>query len=277
MDVGAFVQENKRWLLGCAIGLTTFFIARSIVAAIYDPSPDRRAARGVTQSAQSTEIYDRAALASAIEEQDRLLAARATLSKEIGYVRDAAFSFEGKGLGADEFLGKVGRERKLAILKAASERDVQIDPNRDLTWPPAPNGLDEIRAALFGIELVDQTCARLFAAHDAVRQSDSSAQGLVAMRIGVETRRTSRRPAMRPGKQNQVDVREFFDQERVLFEFKSDEATALAFLESLRQPGRTLTLEPGLKMAHTGRRADPVTTSGSLVGIAFKEETKESN
>ena len=125
--------------------------------------------------------------------------------------------------------------------------------------------------------LVDQICTRLFAAHDAVRTADPQAQGLVGMRIGVEARRTARRPTLRSGKQNQVDVREFFDQERVLFEFKSDEATALAFLESLRQPGRTLTLEAGLKMAHTGRRADPVTTSGSLVGVAFKEATKESN
>jgi betaine-aldehyde dehydrogenase len=57
----------------------------------------------------------------------------------------------------------------------------------------------------------------------------------------------------------------------------SDEATAMQFLESLRKPGRTLTLEPGLKMTHTGRRADPVVTTGSLVGIAFKQETKESN
>ena len=150
MDVGSFVQENKRWLLGCATGLVVFFVARSIVGSIYDPGPDRRAARGVVQNAQTSEVYDRSGLSAAIAEQDELQKARAGLESEIGFRRGAEFSFEGKGLSPDEFLGKVGRERKLAILKAASERDVQVDPNRDLTWPQAPNGLDEIRAALFG-------------------------------------------------------------------------------------------------------------------------------
>jgi hypothetical protein len=277
MDVGSFVQENKRWLLGCATGLVVFFIARSIVGSVYDPMPERRAARGVVQNAQTTEVYDRSGLAAAIAEQDALAASRKSLETEIGFAKSADFTFEGKGLSADEFLGKVGRERKLAILKAASERDVQVDQNRDLTWPPAPNGLEEIRSALFGIELIDETCTRLFAAHDAVKTVDPQAQGLVGLRIGVETRRAARRAPVRGQKPGQVDVREFLEQERVLFEFRSDEATAMQFLESLRKPGRTLTLEPGLKMTHTGRRADPVVTTGSLVGIAFKQETKESN
>jgi hypothetical protein len=277
MDVGSFVQENKRWLLGCATGLVVFFVARSIVGSIYDPGPDRRAARGVVQNAQTSEVYDRSGLAAAIAEQDELQKARAGLESEIGFRRGAEFSFEGKGLSPDEFLGKVGRERKLAILKAASERDVQVDPNRDLTWPQAPNGLDEIRAALFGLELIDETCSRLFAAHDAVKAKDNQAQGLTALKVGVEARRSARRAPVRGQKPGQVDVREFLEQERVLFEFRSDEATAMQFLESLRRKDRTLTLEPGFKMTHTGRRADPVVVSGSVVGIAFKEETKESN
>ena len=60
MDVGSFVQENKRWLLGCAVGLAVFFVARGVLGAVYDPVPDRRAARSTQQSAQSSEIYDAA-------------------------------------------------------------------------------------------------------------------------------------------------------------------------------------------------------------------------
>lgn len=277
MDVGSFVQENKRWLLGCAIGLAVFFVARGVIGSIYDPSLDRRAVRATQQSATQTEVYDASGRTAAIEEQDRLKQVRADLEREIGFKRSDAFSFEGKGLSPDEFLGKVGRERRLAILKAAGERDVQVDPARDLTFPAAPNGVEEIRAALFGIELLDETCARLFAAHDAVRAEDSQAQGLVSMRVGVEARRSARRPAARSTKPGQVAVSDFLEQERVLFEVKCDEPTAMRFLESLRQPatGRTLTLEPGLKMTHTGRRADPVTVAGSLVGIAFKAPSKE--
>jgi hypothetical protein len=275
MDVGAFVQENKRWLLGCAIGFCAFFIARSVVGSIYDPMPSRRAARGTAQSAVAGDTFGREALAALVAEQDALAQATAKLEQELAFVRDPAFSFEGKGLSPDEFLGKVGRERKLAILKGASERDVQCDPNRDLVWPPAQSGLDEIRSALFSIELVDAVCGRLFAAHDEVRQRDAQAQGLVAMRVGAETRRAVRRAPVRGQKPGQVDVREFVDQERVTFEFRSDEAVALTFLEALRQPGRTLTLESGLKITHTGRRADPVVVQGSVVGIAWKQKAKE--
>lgn len=279
MDVGSFVQENKRWLLGCAAGLAVFFVARSIIGSIYDPMSDRRAARGVVQSAQTSEVFDRAGLAAAIAEQDELAAARKKLEAELGFVRSDAFAFEGKGLSPDEFLGKVGRERKLAILKGASERDVQVDPNRDLTWAQSANGLEEIRSALFGLELLDEACLRLFAAHDATRAVDPQAQGLVALRVGVEPRKTARRAPVRGQKPGQVDVRDFLEQERVLFEFRSDEPTAMRFLESLRQQGRTLTLEAGLKMTHSGRRSDPVVVAGSVVGIAFKQanENKESN
>lgn len=279
MDVGSFVQENKRWLLGCAAGLAIFFVTRSIVGSIYDPMVDRKAARSIVQNAQSTEVFDRAGLAAALLEQDELAAARKKLQVELGFNRGDEFSFEGQGLSPDEFLGKVGRERKLAILKSANERDVQVDPNRDLAWAQSGNGLEEIRSALFGLELLDEACSRLFAAHDATRAADPLAQGLVAMRITVEPRKTARRAPVRSQKPGEVDVRDFLEQERVLFEFRSDEPTAIRFLESLRSPGRTLTLEPGLKMTHSGRRSDPVVVAGSVVGIAFKqaEQKKESN
>jgi len=95
------------------------------------------------------------------------------------------------------------------------------------------------------------------------------------MRVGVESRRTQRRSPRRPGRpggRDTVDVSDFLDQQRVQFEFKSDEATAATFLRSLRQPGKTLTLEAGLKITHSGRRGDPLLVKGSLVGIAFKKE-----
>jgi hypothetical protein len=270
MDVGSFVQENKRWLLGCGIGLAVFFIARGVIGSIYDPTADRLAARRYATAAQSTPSYDRAALEAANKEHAQLQAERQRLEAELGYVQDAAFKFEGKGLSPDEFLGKVGRERKLEILRAANERDVQV-ADRDITFPAAPQGVDEIRSALFGIELVDAVCRRLFDAHDAVHKQDPQAEGLSSMRVGVEAKRTTRRLAMRPGHSSQPDLGDLFDQERVKFEFHSDEATMQYFLESLRKPGKALTLENGLKASHSGKRGDPLTVTGYVVGIALKE------
>jgi len=142
--------------------------------------------------------------------------------------------------------------------------------DKDLQWPPAPQGVDEIRAVLFGIELVEALSQRLFAAHDQARRADPQAMGLVAFGCKVEPRRQQRAP-QKP-KAGEVDVREFLEQQRVTFDFKSDEATAYAFLESLRQPGKTLVLDVPLKMTRTERRNDPVAVSGAVVGIAFKEK-----
>jgi len=277
MDIGSFVQENRRWLLGCALTLVVFFIARGVIGSIYDPTGDRMRARSIVNGVRAEETYDSDALAAATKEQQELVAARQLLEAELAYVPDAAFRFEGKGLSPDEFLGKVGRERKLAIRRAASERDVEV-ADGDLSWPPAPQGVDEIRAVLFGIELVDATCSRLFEAHDSVRQQDPRAEGLLSMRVGVEQRRASRRTPRMPGRPGQApdfDPGDHFDQQRVSFEFRCDEATAATFLSSLRRPGKTLTLEAGLNVTQSGRRGDPLQVKGSLIGIAFKYDQKE--
>lgn len=264
MDVGSFVQENKRWLLGCAIGAAVFFIARGVIGSIYNPDIARAEAR---KNAQVGTVYGNDALTAAIAEQDELQKAEQLLRAELTYVQDPAFQIEGKSLSPDEYLGKIGRERKIELLRAANERDVQV-ADKDLSWPPAPQGQDEIRGVLFGIEIVDDVCRRLFAAHDAVRAADGQAMGLVSLSARVEPRR-QQRVASRPAK-GQVDVREFLDSERVTFEFKADEAVAIAFLESLRKKDKALTLEAPLKMTQSGRRGDPVAVSGSVLGITFK-------
>ncbi|MGE3171077.1 MAG: hypothetical protein AB7O97_00535 [Planctomycetota bacterium] len=270
MDLGAFLQENRRWLLGCGLGAAVFFIARGVIGSVYDPDPDRGAARRTAQGVQSGESYDSAALTAAQQERARLQQERARLERELAYEPDPAFQFEGKGLSPDEFLGKVGRDTKIRILRAANERDVQVS-DRDLSWPPAPQGTDEIRAALFGIELVDAVCARLYAAHDAARQQDPQAEGLVAIaKVAVEQKRKARRPVLRPGQPSGADLDDLFDQERVLFEFRADEAVIVRFLESLRRPGKTLTLEHGLKVNHSGRRGDPVIVKGAVLGISLR-------
>ena len=267
MDFGAFVQENKRWLLGCAIGAVVFFVAKAVIGSVYDPEVPRRLAQ---KSAQVGQVYDRAALQAATAEQQSLQTARQQLQQELTYVQDAAFQLEGKAMTPDEYLGKIGRERKVEILRQANEREVVV-ADKDLQWPPAPQGVDEIRGVLFGIELVEALSQRLFAAHDQARHADPLATGLVSFGCKVDPRQKPR-ANQRPAKQGEVDVREFLDQQRVTFDFKSDEATAFAFVESLRQPGKTLVLEAPLKMTRTERRNDPVAVTGSIVGIAFKEK-----
>ena len=62
---------------------------------------------------------------------------------------------------------------------------------------------------------------------------------------------------------------------RVQFEVRGDAPLVQAFLESCRQPGKTLALEQ-LVVTPSQRRGEPLTAKGALLGIAFKAP-KESN
>jgi len=272
MDIGSFLQENKRWLLGCALGGVVFVVARVVIGSIYDPRPLQQQAGSNVSAAQKPDsaVYDQKAQQDLRAEGEALAAERDRLVPELSFQRDPAWQIENKGMSPDEYLGKVGRELKLRIQRAASERHVDA-PDKDLAWT-SPAGVDEIRNVLFGLELVDVASRRLFAAHDAVCLRDPEAPGLASIRFTVdEGRNKSSGRHLKPG---EVDVRDLVDQQRIAIEFRSDAATAFAFLESCREPGRTLGIEPPLLITQPTRRGEPLTVKGNLIGIAFKAEPK---
>lgn len=269
MDVGAFVQENKRWLLGCALGLVVFFVARSVIASVHDPQSIRMQA--VNTARQLPErVYDDEARRAAAQEQDQLRAERQRLQRELGFVQSAAYLLENQSMTPDVYLSTIGRQLRLSIQQAASEREVEIlDGERGLSWPNDLNP-DVIRRILFGLELLDTAAQRLFAAHDAVRAQDPQAMGLVGMKLWLDPRA---RPPRRGGREAEADLEDLFARETVHFEFHADAATAMRFLESLCQPGRALLLEGKLVMKQGQQRAGaPLTVQGVAAGIAFREQ-----
>jgi hypothetical protein len=266
MDVGAFVQENKRWLLGVAGGGLAWLIGSGILGSIYDAESARTAARAVVKSAGATEMYDRSVLATAREEAEKLAAERQRLQAELAFVPTAKFTLSGQG-APDEYLFSVGRALKQGIVDAANDREVLV-VEKEVAWD-TPTGVDEIRGVLFGLELVDEFTKRLFAAHDAVRKEHPEAIALRAInQCKVEARRGARntRGSTRPG---EVDLRDFVVQERVTFQFQSDEQTCQKFVESCRQPGRTLVIDSWQVISPT-RLGEPCSVKGVLQGIAFK-------
>lgn len=267
MDAAAFVQENKRWLIGVAIGGIVYLIAGAVIGSIYDAEGPRSSARGLIRSAGTTPLYDRAALAAAQAEGEQLAAEKQRLQDELAFVPSAKYQL---GQGApDEYLFQVGRGLEQAVLAAASERDVQI-AEKDVAWE-TPTGVDEIRGVLFGLELLDETAKRLFAAHDAARAVNPDAIGLRAVQmLKVEPRR-GQRAAARPTRQGEVDLRDLVVQERIEFQFQADEATCAAFVEACRQPKRTLAIEMW-QMQQPTREGEPCSVKGKLQGIAFREK-----
>ncbi|MBL8727728.1 MAG: hypothetical protein JNM25_04805 [Planctomycetes bacterium] len=268
MDIGAFVQENKRWLVGVAIGGIVYLVASAVIASVYSADSSLLEARKLVRQAGTTPLYDGAALNAAREEADQLQAERRRLQAELAFVPTAKYQLDGKG-AADEYLFQVGRALKQSILNAANERDVQV-ADKDVGWD-VPTGVDEIRGVLFGLELLDETTQRLFAAHDAVRAADPDAIALRAVpSLKVDPRR-GQRSLSRGTRPGDVDLRDLLVQERVSFQFQADEATCARFLESCRKPGRALVIETW-QLQQPPRLGEPCTVKGTLQGIAFKEQ-----
>lgn len=267
MDVGAFVQENRRWLIGCVSGCVVFLIASIVVRSVFAGS-DTGSLLGLLKASSNAEVYPQAALEDARTEGEQLTAELQRLKAELAFVQDPRFQLAGKG-DAAEYLFQVGRPLKQSILAAANERDVQVS-DKDVGYPSV-TGIEEIRAALFGLELLDEATKRLFAAHDAVRKQRPEAVGLRAIgQFRVEERKGPRMGQRGPAR-GEVDLRDLLVQERVSFQFQADAATATAFLEACRQPRRVLTLE-NVQMTQPQRIGDPVVVKGSLQGIAWKEQ-----
>lgn len=270
MDAGAFVQENKRWLVGCAIGGLVWLIASSVVDALYDPDDHRVSMRklGALEAA-----YDSSTLGEAQAESEALAAERARLEREIAFVvADRYATWSGP---ADEYLYVVGRNLKRAILDRGSLGDVLVE-EAGISWDK-PAGIDEIRRVLFGLDLMDEVQQRLFDAHDAARAADEQALGLAAIKMLKLESDRGRRP-MRNSRRDRggVDLEDLLQQQRVNVAFDADEATVAAFLEACRKPGRTLVVDTW-SLTLPVRAGEPCSVKATLAGIAFVPQAEEDN
>ncbi|HEU4418337.1 MAG TPA: hypothetical protein VFT55_05320 [Planctomycetota bacterium] len=262
MDVGAFVQENKRWIAGSALGAIVWFIAGAVIDSIHDPSGVRFSTKGAP-----SQLYDKPALEAARTEGQQLADERQRLQAELAFVPSPKYLVDGKGSPA-EYLYEVRRVLRQSILTEANKREVAI-AEQDLKseLPKA----DEIRGMLIGLELMDETSRRLFAAHDAVRAARPEAIGLrsiLSLKLGV---RAAPRPGARPARPGEIDLRDKVEQEQLAFSFQSDEGVLAAFYEACRQPQRTLVIQTW-KVEKPTRPGEPCTVSGTLQAIIFKDK-----
>ncbi len=269
MDIGAFVQENRRWLIGAAAGGIVYLIASAVIGSIYDVGGARSAQTAISKSHGSAELYGKDVRDAAQEERERLATERARLQEELAFVPKPDFVLDGKG-DANQYLFSVGRTLKQGILDGANARDVQVDP-KNVSWP-VPTSVDEIRGVLLGLDALDQVVQRLFAAADATRADRPELRGLRSiLQLKLDERRAQRAAPRRRG---EVDLRDLVMQERVTFQFEGDEGTFALFLEACRQPGRTLAIE-SWQLLQPQRVGDPCVLKGSLLAIAFKPAAEE--
>jgi len=260
MDIGEFAQENKQWLVGCAIGAVVWLIGSTVIDSVTAPGPLPR------RQDQLKEAYKGKELSAAQEQNDLLSAERERLTKELAFeVSDKFAKWSGP---ADTHLFVVGRDLRQRIVNAGSVRDVLVEQG-DISWD-VPSGIDQIRSTLFGLDMIDAIQQRLFAAHDRVVGADEDAMGLSAITsVKLESNRGRRKIGRGRGRRRGgVDISELMKQQRVNMQFQCDEPTLAYFLESCRQPGRTLVLD-SLTVTEPARLGEPTTVKVNVSGIEF--------
>lgn len=260
MDIGAFVQENRRWLIGCAIGGLLWWIGGAVVDSVWSAGAVR-----LPRMSLDT-VYDDAALASAREQQQAVRVERERLEHELAFVPAPPYT-EWNG-SADQHLFQVGSDLRRAVVDGAGLRGVSVAAD-DVSWSTAEVGVDAIRRVLVGLDAIDAVQRRLFAAHDAARAADEDADGLQAIlsiRLQPHARRTVR--GRRP-QRGEVDLDELLDAQQLTLHFQADEATVKGFLEACREPGRTLLVE-SFSQAGPSRPGELCTVKATLAAITFK-------
>lgn len=258
MDAGAFVQENKKWLIGCAIGGLVWMIATSVIETMYS-SRMTGTPRGAL-----TEAYSQNTLDTVITEGEQLTEELARLKTELAFVVAPQFS-QWSG-GADRHLFLQSGELRRTVSEAASIRDVTVD-EKNLVWESS-RGVDQIRRILFGLDMINEIQSRLFAAHDESKAHDEDAMGLYEIEsVKLETSRNQARGG-RGSRRGEIDLADWIAKQTVAVQFQADEPTIAGFLESCRKPNRTLILDK-LQVTKPARPGEPSMVRVTLSGITF--------
>src|SRR5262249_57121606 len=130
-----------------------------------------------------------------------------------------------------------------------------VEGGGGVRWTP-PIAVDEQRAVLFGLEVVDAAGQRLWKVDDDLHARAPDALGLSRLLFTIEAH--GGRSPMQRLKPGEVDLRDLVEQQKIQFEISGDAAALEAFIESCRQPGKTLTLE-SLVINPPQKRGDPLT------------------
>ncbi|MBL8693091.1 MAG: hypothetical protein JNJ88_03260 [Planctomycetes bacterium] len=220
-DLNAFLQENRKFLAGSAVGLAVFFAGRAVIDSMFGSTyRQAQADVGAAQRMTKDAVFHRQNLDAARAQQEGLTAAVASLGKRLAFVTRPEFQLkEGGASPANQYLdiSATLRERRLG-----DARSRQIDLVDSVGIPDrAPTQVEEIRRTLRGLDLVDRLLG--FALDARVRSID---------RVGILPNKS--------GSRGDSIVR---DEIRVELQMLATSQSLSAFLESTQATVPPLTLE----------------------------------
>lgn len=258
MDANELWQENKRWILGVALGAVVFWVASTVIGGVYGTTGASRQIRTARQELAGQAFYTQAALHNAQQEAEQVQASLDELTKAMVFVPGDEFLVAGKG-DPDLHFDAVSRRVKRDLLRRADALGVRL-LEKDLDWP-APVS-EEIQPTLIGLNLLEQVALRLLDAHERVKGWDAEATGLDSietLRV-VAAGRTS-------GSRARRGASEVVQEEKVSFKVRADEATVKLFLESCASKAPPIALAPDFKMTVGPAPGDPLLVSGTMLAL----------
>ena len=122
MDVSEFAQENKQWLVGCAIGAVVWLVGGAIVDSVTAPDASSR------RQDRLREAYSSSQLAAAQEANDLLSTERRRLTEELAF--EVAPKYRQWSGPADQHLFVVGRDAHRARRQAAPAAPLALAARR---------------------------------------------------------------------------------------------------------------------------------------------------
>ncbi len=274
MDFHEFWQENKRWILGVALGFLVYWIGTSIIGSVYSTSGVQRKISAARNALKGDDLYGRDALSAAEDEHEQLDSVRAELQAALGFALPAEFSLDGVDV-PDLHLASVGRGVRRELLERTELLGIAVNGS-NVTWA-TPTDRDEIQSVLAGIAVVQAVAARLSAAHEIVREADPDAIGVASierLQVNAARRSTGRRPRRRPrAERGGIDLGQLLAEVAVRVEFTADEGAVKAFLEACRREAPSLVVGPDFKISAGRSAGDPLVVQGTLSGVQILEQS----
>jgi hypothetical protein len=269
VDLHDLWQENKRWILGVAIGLLVFWVGTMVIDSMWSPTKaarDNQAdVRRIGEGQLDGGFYAKAAYDAAKQEGAALAQQLAHTEAALRFVPAPEYELDGKG-EAHAYFDRQVRAVRSRLLQTADELGIEVS-EKALAWT-TPVGPDETRAALIGLNLLDVAVTRLFAAHRELTSARSGASGVVAIEsFKIETAKTPAGGA-RPGRRTAVE--DPVEEHKVGFTFRADALTIYRVLELFRSEKPPIALAPELKIEPGRNPRDPMRMTGRLLALTLR-------
>ena len=270
MDLHDLWQENKRWILGVAIGLLVFWVGTMVVDSMWNTSKIRRdnevEARKLSDGPNGNGFYAKAAYDAAKQEGEALAQQLAQTEAALRFVPAPEYELDGKG-EAHAYFDRQVRAVRARVLQTADELGVEIN-EKALSWT-TPVGPEETRAALIGLNLLDVALGRVFAAHREVTAGRSGASGVLAIdSFKIETTRAATGAAR--AARRTAAAEDPVEEHKVSFVFRADAITTYRLLELFRSETPPIALAPELKIEPGRNPRDPMRVTGRLLALTLR-------